>query len=444
MKLNVMTAVAATALLLWQCGPQAEPLHHTEPQVRFQTEAESLTASVGEPIFLKAEPVSGDRLTIGWYVDGVLESSSDELTFTFTEPGEHEVTYRASNGAGAVEKKYAVTVSDVLEMHLSVGDSSEVTRVEESTMKFYAIVDRGSDVEHSWSVDGVKACDKAFFGTYFIKGTADRTVLYEGRNSAGSFSKSFVVKVSERPLAIRFSITSPTLAYTKGDVLKISAEIIYGGTGAVHKWILGSKEVSDKAELSYVLTEPGTFDLRYECVNGKGEKVEQSWTVNVSDRPEVVFADFEGGLKVMFKEGGGGSVLSIVDNPNPSDLNPSSKVLKAEAPLSKSTSGYFTILRAEIEKMGINLSEYKGIRVKFLWLGRTQLWPRMDIGTKNLPKGEILFNGDWETLEYDIDFSTLKKDPQPRPFLTKDGKNINTTVMGTRVMYFDDFTLYKK
>lgn len=442
MKFNVMTAIAAS-LLLWQCGPTAEPLHHTEPQVRFLTEAESLTVSVGEPLSLKAEPVSGDGLTVGWYVDGVLECSSDEFVFTFEEPGVHIVTYKASNGAGSVEKEYTVTVNDVLEMHLSVGDSTEVRRVEQSTMKFYAIVDRGTDVEHSWSVDGVKMCDKAFFGTYFIEGTADRTVLYEGRNSAGSFRKSFVVKVSERPLEIRFSITSPTLAYTKGDVLKISAEIVYGGTGAVHKWTLGSKEVSDKAELSYVLTEPGTFELKYECVNGKGEKVEQSWTVNVSDRPEIVFADFEDGLKVMFKEGGGGSVLSIVDNPHKSDLNQSSKVLKAVAPVSKSTSGYFTILRSEIEKKGIKLSEYKGIRVKFLWLGKTQLWPRMDIGDKKLPKSEILFNGDWETLEYDIDFSTLKKDPQPRPFLTKDGKNVNTSVMSTREMYFDDFMLYK-
>lgn len=444
MKLDIQAAVAA-ALLLWQCVPQAEPLQHTAPQVRFLTETESLTATAGVPILLKAEPVSGDRLTTGWYVDGVLESSSDEFKFTFSAPGVHEIIYRASNGAGSVEKKYTVTVGDVLEIHLSVGDSTEVTRMEQSTLKFYAIVDMGSDVEHSWYVDDVKMCDKAFFGTYFLDSSADREVRYEGRNSVGSFRKSFTVKVDERPLSVKFSIGSATVNCAKGDELRISAEILHGGKGAVHKWFLGSEQVSDKSVLSYIFTAAGTYALSYECTNAKGEKVTHSWTVNVSDSSDVVFADFESGSFLCFEQKNGGSALSVVDNPLVSGLNRSSKVLKAEAPVTASTSGYFVILRSAIEARGIDLSQYKGIRVQFLWKGKTQLWPRMDIGggKKLLPNGGILFDGDWETLEYDIDFSTVKGNPQFRPFLTEDGKNINTKAMSTREMYFDNFTLYK-
>lgn len=43
-------------------------------------------------------------------------------------PGDYEVRFEARNGAGKVERSYAVKVADVLEMHLSVGDSTRIVR----------------------------------------------------------------------------------------------------------------------------------------------------------------------------------------------------------------------------------------------------------------------------------------------------------------------------
>lgn len=445
MKRHIMTAAIAAAFL-WQCAPAVEPLSHTAPAVVFDREGETVSAEVGQPVTFKAEVKEGDRLTKGWYVDGVLEASSDEFTFIFDAPGEYTVLYKASNGAGTVEKKYTVTVSDILRIHLSVGDSLEVTRTEQSTMKFYAIVDSGADVEHSWSVDGVKMGEKAFFGTYFLEGTADRTVSYEGRNSVGSWNRTFTVKVNECPLTVSFSETASSISAKKGGTLELSATIVYGGSGAVQKWYVGSDLVSETSSLSYVLTEAGQFTVRYECVNGKGEKVERSWTLNVAARDEVIFEDFESGSYTCFRQG----TLAVVDNPHKSGLNTSSKVLKVSAPGSGSTSGFFTMINDAVAAKGINLSEYKGIKV-LVWQDKGLYYPVMDFkGVKYLPDSGPAFTGEWEVLEYSLDFSTMgDKLLQPRPFQVLDasGKPQNITGAATetnpRVLYFDEFTFFK-
>lgn len=82
MKTRIISLVTAV-LALWQCSPEVSPLHHTAPVVNFPLEAQNITAKVGEPVSFKANVVSGDRLSKAWYVDGVLESSDEEFTYTF-------------------------------------------------------------------------------------------------------------------------------------------------------------------------------------------------------------------------------------------------------------------------------------------------------------------------------------------------------------------------
>lgn len=436
----------AAALMIWQCSPDVKPLHHTAPVVNFPSESGEMTAEVGKPVSFKAEIMSGNRLTKGWYIDDVLESSSDEFTYTFMSPGTYEVKFKASNGAGSAEKTYSVSVSDVLEMHLSVEDSTVVTRLEQSTLKLYAIVDKGSDVVHSWSVDGEKMSDKAFFGTYFLKDTRSHEISYEGHNSAGSFSRTFTVNVNERPLTVRFSNESATLSSKIGETLTLKAEILFGGTGAVHKWYIGSELASETATLSRKMTEAGVLEISYECVNAKGENVKRKWSVNVAARDEAIFEDFENGSYTCFKQG----TLAVVDNPHPSGLNKSSKVLKVSAPGTGGTSGYFTMINSEITKKGIDLTKYKGLKV-LVWMDKGRYWPVMDYNkVKYLPNdGKPSFTGEWEILEYDLDFSKNWQ-LQPRAFqvLDKNGKPQNipsgaVSETNPRVVYFDDFTLYK-
>lgn len=441
-------AAAASILLMWQCSLDVEPLKHTAPVVEYGTAEENISAKVGTPLTFTAEVKSGDRLTKGWYIDGVLESSSDRLTYTFASPGVYTVTYKATNGAGTAEKSYTVTVSDIFEMHLSVGDSTEIVRVELSTLKLYAIVDNGSDVEHSWSVDGVKMGDKAFFGTYYIANTDSHEISYEGHNAAGSYSKTFTLKVDERPLTVSFSETASTISCKKDEQLKIQATILFGGTGAAHKWYVDGVLAGETASFAYNLTTAGTYTISYLCVNAKGEKVEKSWTVNVAARDEAVFEDFESGSYTCFKQG----TLAVVDNPHKNDVNSTSKVLKASAPGTGSTSGYFTMIFSELAKKIPNYKEYKGLMV-YVWMDKGEYYPVMDYGgTKHLSNELPVFNGEWQILEYDFDFGTIdtSKSFQPRPFqvLNSSGKPTNipagaATEKNPRVMYFDNFTLYK-
>lgn len=446
MKTRIISLVTAV-LVLWQCSPEVSPLHHTAPVVNFPLEAQNITSKVGEPVSFKANVVSGDRLSKAWYVDGVLESSDEEFTYTFFKPGEYEVSFKVSNGAGTVEKSYSVSVSDVLEMHLSVEDSTVVTRVEQSFLKLYAIVDKGSDVVHSWSVDGEKLSDKAFFGTFFLKDTQSHEISYTGSNGAGSFSKKFTVNVNERPLTIQFSEEAATLSSKIGATLTLTAKVLFGGTGVVHKWYIDSKLVSESTTMSYKFTAAGTVVLRYEGKNAKGEIVERSWTVNVAARDEAIFEDFENGAYTCFKQG----TLSVVDNPHPSGLNKSSKVLKVSAPGTGGTSGYFTMINSEIAKKGIDITKYRGLKV-LVWMDKGKYWPVMDYKGRGkvLPNdGKPEFTGEWEVLEYSIDFSTNQQ-LQPRPFQILDGNGKPQNIPGgpvtetnPRVVYFDEFTLFK-
>ena len=148
-------------VLLWGCEETVEPLHHTAPQVTFPVGESSMTATVGEEVEFRANVEEGDRLTCSWYVGETLEASTPSFTYVFRTPGTFDVRFEARNGAGSVSKTYEVTVSDVLEMYLSVGDSTRIKRLQLDNLKVMAIVTAGSNVQHEWTVDGQQASTEA-------------------------------------------------------------------------------------------------------------------------------------------------------------------------------------------------------------------------------------------------------------------------------------------
>lgn len=173
LKTNVILLLGIVAL--WGCEEDVTPLQHTAPQVTFPVQETSLTAVVGDPVEFRADIESGDKLTCGWYVDGTLEASTAEMTYTFSAPGDYEVRFEARNGAGKVEKSYAVKVADVLKMHLSVGDSTRIVRRQLDVLKVMAVVDAGSDVVHEWKVDGKGPYTIAYHAVNSKQETVDRT-----------------------------------------------------------------------------------------------------------------------------------------------------------------------------------------------------------------------------------------------------------------------------
>ena len=146
--------LALVTALVCGCEESVEPLHHTAPQVSFPVEDPTMRVTVGEEVEFQARIEAGDRLTCSWYVDGTLEASTPTFTYVFHKPGTFKVRFEARNGAGSVSREYEVTASDVLEMHLSVGDSTRIERLQMDNLRVMAIVTAGSDVRHEWSVDG--------------------------------------------------------------------------------------------------------------------------------------------------------------------------------------------------------------------------------------------------------------------------------------------------
>lgn len=384
LKTNVILLLGIVAL--WGCEEDVTPLQHTAPQVTFPVQETSLTAVVGDPVEFRADIESGDKLTCGWYVDGTLEASTAEMTYTFSAPGDYEVRFEARNGAGKVEKSYAVKVADVLKMHLSVGDSTRIVRRQLDVLKVMAVVDAGSDVVHEWKVDGEVKSDKAYFDTFDLPEAKVYTVAYAGTNAAGTFRKSFEVQATERPLEIEFSkADGSTLRSAAGDEVVITATVKGGATGLVHAWKVGGDAVSATAEFRHTFDAAGTYAVTYEGVNAKGEKKNASWTVEVSeDAVGYMFENFESrdALPGHFINGNAAiEGTTLQENPYKTAVNPSNKVLRDLLLKESGTSGYFDMGFSHLT----DRSKYRAIRVK-VYLGKNLYYPRMQINV--LPDGK--------------------------------------------------------
>lgn len=428
---------------LWGCEEDVTPLRHTAPQVTFPVEETSLTAVVGDPVEFRADIESGDKLTCGWYVDGTLEASTAEMTYTFGAPGDYEVRFEARNGAGRVGKSYAVKVSDVLEMHLSVGDSTRIVRRQLDILKVMAIVDAGSDVTHKWTVDGVEKSDKAYFDTFDLPEAKVYTVAYAGTNAAGTFRKSFEVQATERPLEISFSNNDAVIACKDGAIVEIIATVKYGGTGVLHEWKVDGETVSTDAVFSRAFSGAGPYTIAYHGVNSKQETVDRTWTVTMVPSG-ALFEHFEDYTTLpawwTLKENTPG--IELADNPKPEGINTSLKVLRDNVTGTGSTSGYFNLKLKDIPVDKIDVTKYTGIRFK-VYLGKNKYYPRVEYaGTKHPSVTKPQFKDEWEVLEYKFGANLdPTKNITFRPMLQENGNNIASgavTETNTRTVYIDD------
>ena len=443
-RLKIKAILLLSVVALWGCEEEVTPLQHTAPQVSFPVGETSLTAVVGEPMEFRADIESGNKLTCGWYVDGTLETSIATMIYAFSEPGTYDVRFEARNGAGKVEKNYSVTVADVLEMHLSVGDSVRITRLQLDVLKVMAIVDAGSDISHEWKVDGEVKSDKAYFDTFDLPEARIYTVAYTGKNAAGTYTKSFEVQAMERPLEINFSNVDASISSKQGAIVQIIATVKYGGTGVRHEWKVDGSVVSTDAVFSQAFDGEGPYTITYHAVNAKNETVDRTWTVTIIPSG-TLFEDFESYTELpewwRRKENDPG--ITIEDNPKREGINISAKVLRDKVNGTGGTSGYFTLETSKLlAGKGIDVSKYTGIRFK-VYLGKNKYYPRVDIGgTKYAPVANPQFKDEWEVLEYRFPFNI---DPtkiiQFRPLLKADGNSIaagDITATNTREVYIDD------
>ena len=437
-------------LLAVSCGREVLPIVQEAPQVRFSREESALTAVVGEKVTLSATLVAGDKVTMCWYVDGVLESSSSLFEYVFDVRGDHSIRFVAHNGTAEINKDYTVSVSDIFRMHLSVGDSLVVPRIQARVLKFLAVVDYGSDVTHEWKVDGVVESTAALFNNFTPMEVRDYTISYHGENPAGFFDKTFTVRVSEAPLTVRYSIADPVINTVSGKAFTLTATAVYGADGLQSKWLLvgqGEMPESDLVigtdhTLDYNFPLPGEYTLRYEGVNAKGETAGRDWTVKVSASGHLA-DDFEDGLKNWWANRNSPGI-TVVDNPFKAGLNVSDKVLSDAVAGTGSTSGYFDLNLSSIaDAAGVDITKCNGVRFK-VYLGAALYYPRVEYGSvKYASLSAPVRGGKWEYLEYRFPKNLERgKTMTLRPMLKEDGSNIDAgevSEQNPRQVYIDDF-----
>ena len=437
--------MAAAALSVFAgCAPEVSPIVHTAPEAVFPSGSDFVSASVGETVRFEAEITSGDNLTVGWYVNDVLECSSEVFEYVFKAPGSYVVSFKVSNGAGSVEKEYTVEIADVLRMSLSTADSTSIERMKGEYLKVMAIVESGVGVTHQWKVDGEVKSDKAYFDSFLIPEVGTYTVTYSGSNAVGSFEKSFSLVATPRPLEVEFTNMDDVISFKDGNMLTITAEATSSGEGIVHTWIFDDVEESSSATFSMMMIK-GSHKLVYNAINAKGETFSREWLIEV-EGAGFLLDDFEGveTLGLIWKTGENEPGVQIADNPKKTALNMSDKVMSDGVLGNHSTSGYFTLQTSLIlENTKVDVTRCSKLRFK-VYLGKNRYYPRVHIGnTKYPPVTPPKFNDEWEYLEYHFPsrFSATTI-IQIRPLLKEDGTNIDpgeASSTNTRTVYFDDF-----
>ena len=451
-KILLFLASCLTAAAICGCAEtEAEPVSYEAPVVNFTMPSDEISVAVGDSVHFTAEVVSGDKVSVAWYINDRLASGSASFNYAFDIPGTYTVRFEARNGAGTVDHSYTVSVSDKLEIVLSVGDSTRVTRLQKDYLQVAAIVEHGQNVTHEWTVDGAVAGTDAYFATLQLLETRDYVIGYKGTGAGSSIVKSFTVGVIERPLEIVFTITDEIIALLAGRVLNISANITAGGSGIQHKWTLDGEVVSTEATFSKVFENPGEFVLKYEGVNAKNEKVERTWKINVTASGRL-FDDFE--YEVLgpwwtLKQNDPG--IELVDNPLKDGVNSSDKCLSDRVFGSGGTSGYFDLKTdVMLSEAEFNVANYSGIRF-LLYTGASKYYPRIDYaGTKYPSVTPPKFNGGWEKVEYQLPEGTFF-DPTKkitfRALLNEDGTNTSGGAFDnpelSRTVYIDDIEFFK-
>lgn len=443
MKVRCFAAILAIASLI-ACRQEVAPLVHTAPAAHFARGEESVTARVGEKVSFDVTIDGGDRLSLGWYVNDVLEASTPHFEYVFQKAGSYTVRFLARNGAGELSKTYQVNVSDVFSVHLSTKDSTLIKRTQLQTLKVRAIVDSGAEVEHEWKVDGKVESTEAYFNSFVLQEVRNYTVSYSGHNAVGSFSKEFTVEVEETRLTMRYSNTDQMISIAEGVPLIITAEAVYGGSGLVSSWTVNEEEVSTDATLNYKFSLAGEYKLKYHGVNAKGETAEHIWQISVYS-VGYLLDDFEGisSLGSWWNTGENTPGIQLADNPYKSGINTSDKVISDSVAGANGTSGYFTLkLSVVAVNKEYDLTQCNGVRFK-IHLGKSNYWPRVEYaGTKYEPVREPLHGNSWEVLEYRFptNFDT-SKNLVFRPLLQKDGTNIPSGAVSDenpRIVYIDD------
>ena len=391
--LKIFAAFAMSVSMTYCTAPEEtaqEPA--VPPVVEFAYPEEGISAVVEAPVTFEADITSSGPVECFWAIDDEKIGSTPRVTWTFMETGEYTLHFEAFNEAGTFGKDFAVKVTGVdLVVEFSPEPDTPIGIVMNETITVTATPVSGNrDVVHSWKIGDKEVSTEAVL-SYAFDEAGEFTLTYTGTNHYGlTTTASWPVSVDELPLEVEFSENGPRINIQAGGSVEIIATAVNGGSGLVHSWSIDGEKVSEEAEFKRTFADKGVFTLTYSGRNTKGETASGRWVVGVD---AFLYDDFEAGT-VIFPEGYDGNknanvfVCSIVDNPYPTDANPSDKVLVDDLSWNNGgTSGYVTI---KIDADGEIISwadrkQYTKIAMK-VYLGTNDYYPYLQIDLAPTPK----------------------------------------------------------
>ena len=477
MKLKSMLTFFPALALLGACAEEIvsgeqEPV---SPEVTYSIEEDPLEVYANSPVRLEATVRTPGPVECAWYVtdDGVESkvASTPVVTYVFPEVGEYGIRFEAFNEAGQTGKSWTVNASGIpLEVTFDVESDIIESMVGETLSVNVTVTGGGEGLASTWTLTGENGVTETISTSeslsYRLSAPGTYTLTYLGVNTYNiSVTESWTVEVADLPLDVDFSMAGDAFSCTAGFPVSITATPVTGTEGVTHSWKVDGADAGTDAVLKHTFTSAGEHTIEYSASNAIGETFSHIWTVTVTELAEgFMFLDFEGltSLPSNFSD----SHITLEDNPYPTDMNPSAKVILADKSSSTSgTSGYFNIKNVVID----NPSGYTTLRVK-VYLGPAPYYPpirlfpeggQVDIypcringmefdnsaPDKNAWKA-LIYTDDWNVFEYDIRDGGLTsfegiEQIQPRPFTVdfSAGQSTGATdpVTNPRIMYYDDF-----
>ena len=342
-------SVFGVALLFVQaCAEPSEETRLEAPVVSYAIEDEDFAVLVGETVTFEAEITNSVVAVCHWYVDGVRQAEALAFSWPFDALGTYQVSFVAENEAGKTERTYIVTVNgEPLDVTYSLEETLVYTLIGDPLQIDVTVTGGDKGTVHEWKLEGEVVSETTSFARIFDT-PGVYTLVYHGENEDGmSASRTWTVNVEERPLEVTWMPSASEISVYAGHDVTVTAAVVNGASGLVQTWRLEGELVSETASFTKTFDTPGTYTLTYLAVNAKEETVTMTWTIMVTEKPEFqgfMFEDYEDMTEIPAYYTGNANALSIVDNPYPSAVNPSAKVLKDDlTSYSTPTSGYVQI-----------------------------------------------------------------------------------------------------
>lgn len=401
------------------CRPEEKTTENSPiPEIECFVNAEAAEGVVNDiladsNVSFSATVTNTDDFNCAWYIDGEKVANITSFTMNFPDPGEYSVVFSAWNSTGKAQKELTLNVEGCpLEVTWSVEPGELSAKIGEPVEVSVTVVGGDKETVHTWKVDGETVSDsKSFSKTFETPG--EYSLTYSGVNRDGmTASGAWTLKILDADLEVSYSPDKSELSVQSGAELNFKANVTSGVFGLVYKWTVNGEELSETgAELKYKFETPGDFKVTQTVTNAAGASDSRTWDVTVLEpepepEPEpgvYLYDNFENypigvsGYYIGNTVDKFNDVMQVVDNPYPTSVNSSSKVLLDKGSLmTKSSSGYFkfkiTTLPDGTPFTSADRAKYTKVRVK-IYLGDSGFTPLLQEDNKSTKSAPCSING---------------------------------------------------